>query len=235
MKNISEKIRLLYSRASVSDVPERIDALNPQDPWPIRWKYHHIYRYRLAKRYCHDKRVLDAGCGYGYGSFMLSGGSKEVVGIDISEEAIQIAERRYSNPNLEFLLMNAEEMSFNNQFDVIVAFENIEHLEAPGLFLDKVRLYLEPDGVFIVSTPNKKYTGDNPYHFKEYSHEQFQQVLKGYFQEVKIEGQGLKSRFLYPVYFLENYIPWLTWLPCFLGKFSSRKSTVMIAICKKPL
>ncbi|MFC1964477.1 class I SAM-dependent methyltransferase [Chloroflexota bacterium] len=224
---------MFHFRADVSDIPERIDALNSQNPWPIRWKYHHIYRYHLAKRYCHNKRVLDAGCGYGYGSFMLSSVSEKVVGIDISEEAIQIAKKRYSNPNVEFLLMNTKEMNFNNQFDVIIAFEHIEHLRDPGLFLSKACLYLEPGGIFIVSTPNKIYTGDNPYHFKEYSHKQFQQVLKSYFQEVKIEGQYLKSYFLYPVYFLEKYIPWLTYISCFLGRCSSRKSAVMIAICKK--
>ena len=179
--------------------------------------------------------MLDAGCGYGYGSFMLSKISKKVVGIDISEEAIQVAEKRYTSPNLVFMVMDVEKMGFHNQFDVIIAFENIEHLENPGLFLGKARFYLEADGVFIVSTPNKKYTGENPYHSKEYSREQFEQVLKSYLKEVKIEGQYLKSRFLYPVYFLESYIPWLTWLPCILGKFSSRKSTVMIAICRNPL
>jgi 2-polyprenyl-3-methyl-5-hydroxy-6-metoxy-1,4-benzoquinol methylase len=232
---IIEKMKSLASRDNVRDVPERIDALDSHDPWPIRWRYHHIYRYRLAKKYCQKKWVLDAGCGYGYGSFMLSRVSKKVVGIDISEDTIQMAKKRYSSPNLEFMEMDVEKMSFDSKFDVIISFENIEHIENPGIFLDKARFHLDPRGVFIISTPNKKYTGSNPYHSKEYNREQFEQFLKQYFQVLKIEGQYLKSRFLYPIYFLESYIPWLTWLPCFLGKLSSRKSTVMIAVCRNPL
>ena len=217
-------------------VPERIDALNPDDPWPVRWRYHHIYRYYLARRFCRGKKVLDVGCGYGYGSFILSSVSEKVVGIDISEKAIQSAKEQYSKRNIDFLVMDAEWMKFPDQFDVIVSFENIEHLKHPELFLSRATSLLKPDGILIVSSPNKKYTrGDNPYHFIEYSYEDFKALLSKYFTEVKIQGQYLLKWYsLYPLRVLENRIPRLTLIPCFLGKPFPRQSSVLIAIAREP-
>jgi 2-polyprenyl-3-methyl-5-hydroxy-6-metoxy-1,4-benzoquinol methylase len=127
IKKIIEKIRLLFLNKfpSPNDIPEMVDALNPKAPWPIGWKYHHIYRYWRAQKYYHNKKVLDVGCGYGYGSFVLSNVSKKVVGIDISDEAIQIAKKRYSKSNIEFFLMDAEKMDFDDRFDIIVFFKAI--------------------------------------------------------------------------------------------------------------
>ena len=216
--------------------PERIDVLNPKDPWPTRWKYHHIYRYYLAKKYCKNKDVLDVGCGYGYGGFILSKVSRRVVGIDKDKGAINIAQERYSQPNIDFLLMDATDIKLNNCFDTIVSFENIEHIKNPESFLKKIPSLLKPNGLIIISTPNKKFTsGENPYHFNEYTYEGFEQLLKKYFQNIRIEGEYLKSFLLYPVYFLESFIPCLTLIPCILGKYFPKKSTVMIAICKNPI
>jgi 2-polyprenyl-3-methyl-5-hydroxy-6-metoxy-1,4-benzoquinol methylase len=219
-----------------SDIPERLDALNPDDPWPVRWKYHHIYRYHLAKRFCRGKKVIDVGCGYGYGSFILSTVSEKVVGIDISEEAIHSAKERYPKWNIDFFVMDAERMKFSDRFDVIVSFENIEHLRNPELFLAEAASLLKSDGVLIVSSPNKKYTrGDNPYHFTEYDYDGFKELLSKYFAKVKIQGQYLLKWYsLYPLRVLENRIPRLTLIPCFLGKPFPRRSSVLIAIARKP-
>lgn len=216
--------------------PERIDALNPDDPWPIRWKYHHIYRYHLAKRYCRNKKVLDVGCGYGYGSFILSTVSKKVVSIDVSEEAIRSAKERYSKANLDFLTMDAERMDFPDHFDVIVSFENIEHLGHPDFFLARAASLLKPSGLLIISSPNRRYTrGDNPYHFKEYGYDGFKDLLGKHFAKVRIQGQYLLKWYsLYPLRVLENRFPRVTLIPCILGKPFPRRSAVLIAVAGKP-
>ena len=74
-------------------VPERIDALDKNSGFPRSWSYHHIYRYNLTKKYCKNKIVLDVGCGYGYGSFILSKICKSIIGIDLSKKAIHIAKK----------------------------------------------------------------------------------------------------------------------------------------------
>ena len=66
-------------------MPERL-SINDQS---ILYGYaHHIQRYEFALNYCGHKRVLDAGCGTGYGSYYLSiNGASEVIGVDIAADA----------------------------------------------------------------------------------------------------------------------------------------------------
>ncbi|HAV76436.1 MAG TPA: hypothetical protein DCX53_03685, partial [Anaerolineae bacterium] len=73
-----------------------------------------------------------------------------VVGIDISDENLS-AMRALGYQNL--YNMDAESFSFDEKFDTIVAGELIEHLSNPGLFLDRARIHLKPDGRLIVTTP----------------------------------------------------------------------------------
>src|SRR5947209_10327949 len=62
----------------------------------------HIARYAFAARLAHGKRVLDAGCGAGYGSAELAHTAQSVIGMDISAEAVEFARANYRLPNLTF-------------------------------------------------------------------------------------------------------------------------------------
>ena len=55
----------------------------------------HLIVYKFANDFCKNKKVLDAGCGEGYGSWFLSEDANEVIGIDVSCEAIQHAQKKY--------------------------------------------------------------------------------------------------------------------------------------------
>ena len=47
----------------------------------------HIQRYTLVSEYCRGKRVLDAGCGTGYGStYLMGAGAASVTGVNIADE-----------------------------------------------------------------------------------------------------------------------------------------------------
>ena len=49
----------------------------------------HVVRYAFAAALCRGRRVLDVACGEGYGSAMLAAaGAAQVVGVDISQEAV---------------------------------------------------------------------------------------------------------------------------------------------------
>ena len=50
--------------------------------------YEHWHRYAFASQFAADLKVLDAACGEGYGAYLLAGSAAEVVGVDLSEEAV---------------------------------------------------------------------------------------------------------------------------------------------------
>ena len=57
----------------------------------------HLKRYDFAVRYCDGKRVLDIGCGVGYGSLHLANKATMVIGVDNATEAVQYAQKNYSS------------------------------------------------------------------------------------------------------------------------------------------
>src|SRR3954463_13309987 len=65
--------------------------------------YEHWHRYCIVQEVARGRSVLDAACGEGYGSFLLAQTAREVVGIDISAEAIEHARSRYVAPSLRYV------------------------------------------------------------------------------------------------------------------------------------
>jgi SAM-dependent methyltransferase len=157
--------------------------------------YEHMARYIFAADFVKDKTVLDAGCGSGYGTdFLASQGAKYALGIDISPEAIAYAQAHYQRDNLEYRVMDVTEPDLNDRsFDVIVAFELIEHLQNQERFLAEMARVLKNDGLFIISTPNREVyrlgLEPNPFHTKEFNFEEFYQILSRYFYNVKVLAQ----------------------------------------------
>lgn len=104
--------------------------------------------------------ILDVGCGLGASSLYLAKNYRaSVTGITISsvqvEMATQAAEREALNVN--FLMMDAEAMSFQNQFDVIWCVESISHLQNREAFFGSAAKLLKPAGsVAIIDWFNKK-------------------------------------------------------------------------------
>jgi len=167
----------------------------------------HMARYAFASRLAHGKRVLDAGCGAGYGSAELARAADSVAGIDCAAEAIEFARGNYRLPNLRFEQASCTELPYaDGSFELVVAFEVIEHLDHWREFLLEARRVLAASGQFIVSTPNKLYytesrgtEGANPFHVHEFDFEEFQGELKRVFPHV--------------VMFLENHVEGVTFQP----------------------
>lgn len=158
----------------------------------------HVQRYRFASRYVCGKRVLDAGCGVGYGSRLLAdSGASQVVAVDISRDALDIAEKQFAHERLKFLCDDCQTLSrVQGPFDVIVSLEALEHLQDDRSFLSRVARLLAPDGVLIVSTPNKSFSiGGNPYHVREYTVTDFRRLLEECFNQVTVVGQHWTGAF----------------------------------------
>jgi SAM-dependent methyltransferase len=173
--------------------------------------YEHWHRYSYALPFVEGKCVLDVASGEGYGSAFLAAHARLVYGVDISEEAVQHARRSYSRDNLHYIQGGAEAIPIPGEhcFDVIVSFETIEHLDQEGQdrFAAEVGRLLKPDGVLLVSTPNRAtYSKDgvqgNPYHFHEFSKDEFLAFLHRSFAHVR-----LMSQHVYPVSYMWNLEP----------------------------
>jgi len=124
----------------------------------------HLTRYYISSKYCINKIVADVGCGCGYGSFILSEKAKEVIGYDISSEAIAYAQKYYKKENIKYF----ENNFINNvktKFDVIVCLETIEHLsKSIESSLNQLVKLLRKKGVIVLSFPEKEKKKSNIYH-----------------------------------------------------------------------
>ena len=165
----------------------------------------HVARYAFARRYAEGQRVLDAGCGTGYGSAELAQSAAEVTGVDISSDAIEYAVANYPIPGLRFLESSCTAVPFPDEsFDLLVAFEVIEHLTDYRAFLDECGRLLTRNGLFIVSSPNKRYyastraaTGPNPYHEHEFEAAEFADELKRVYPNVRLLLQNRVESFAF--------------------------------------
>ena len=156
----------------------------------------HRRLYEFALQYVEGKRVVDVGCGEGYGSAMLAGRATSVVGVDISEEAVAHAAAKYSLENVEFRCAPAERLSLPDaSFDVLVCLEVIEHARDYVAAVEEMRRVLHPEGTLILSTPNKNVTSPrrpmplNIYHLHEFTIREARGLLRRYFSEVEFFSQ----------------------------------------------
>jgi len=158
----------------------------------------HIYRYIFAASLAENKVVLDVACGTGYGvGYLADKGSSEVVGVDISMEAVGYARERFSKDNkASFICADAIRLPFlDNAFDIVVSFETIEHIRQYRKFLAECRRVLKDGGLLICSTPNRRIFSPNlakpinTFHVKEFWPEEFYRLLRRYFADMTLYGQ----------------------------------------------
>ena len=192
--------------------PERIA---PGDAYWEQLIGEHRQRYEFAAaRVPAGARVLDAGCGVGYGTALLADhGAAHVVGVDISAGALAVARTQFARPNATWIeedCVTLAQAGGRGPFDVIVNFETLEHVSDPERFLDRVVALLAPGGTFLVSTPNRlamnRLQGApagsptaNPFHSLEFSAKELEAMLARRFTQVTLSYQALvpAERMLY--------------------------------------
>jgi 2-polyprenyl-3-methyl-5-hydroxy-6-metoxy-1,4-benzoquinol methylase len=171
---------------------ERIIPNNVIDPVSLA---EHYSRYYFALQFLRPTdKILDAACGVGYGSDILSRVSQSVIGGDINNESLEYGKSHYANEKLTFQFLDIRDLPFpKNSFDVFTSFETIEHIGDQEIYLSEAVRVLKPGGLFIVSTPNKilynKGIMPNEFHVKELTSVEFQVLLCQYFNKVQLYGQ----------------------------------------------
>jgi SAM-dependent methyltransferase len=161
--------------------------------------YEHAHRYAYAARFASGRAALDVGSGEGYGAAMLARVAPRVVGLDIAPEAVGHARKTYGDlPNLRFGVADAERLPVPPEsVGLVTCFEVVEHVPHPMMLLDEVQRVLRPDGVFIVSTPDKaayaasRHDEPNEFHLSEMDLQEFEDALARRFGTVAIMGQRL--------------------------------------------
>ena len=156
----------------------------------------HMSRYTYASAIAEGKRVLDVGCGCGYGTYYLAlKGAASVLGIDRAHEAIEFARTHYRHTSLKFAVMDAYNLALEGTFDLVTCFEVFEHVEKPRRLLEEICRVVRDDGLALISTPNRLTyraggpSGKNPFHFREYDEGEFRDVLSEFFGSVTLLGQ----------------------------------------------
>jgi 2-polyprenyl-3-methyl-5-hydroxy-6-metoxy-1,4-benzoquinol methylase len=151
----------------------------------------HLGRYWWAAQFAEGRRVLDAGCGIGYGSNMLAqAGATEVTGVDIAESVIEAA-RPGAAPGVTLQAGDVAALDFPAEsFDLVVCFEVIEHVEDTDGVLDELARVLAPGGLLLISSPNReRYVPGNPHHRYEFTPEELRATLGRRFGEVRLLRQ----------------------------------------------
>jgi len=156
----------------------------------------HWHRYHFAARWAAGKRVLDVACGEGYGSALLARHAASVTGVDISPQAVEHARRAYAAlGNVGFACAPCTRLPLDDaSVDLAVSFETIEHIAEQEQFMDELARVLTPEGVLILSCPNKLEYSDkrgfaNEFHVKELYREELEALLSARFPAIEWYGQ----------------------------------------------
>jgi ubiquinone/menaquinone biosynthesis C-methylase UbiE len=156
----------------------------------------HWHRYHFAALLAKGLRVVDAACGEGYGSDFLARHAASVVGADISPEAIAHARAAYAGTaNLSFVQAPCTKLPLPDESaDLFVSFETVEHIGEQEEFLDEIARVLTPDGLLLLSCPNKREYSDrrdyrNEFHVKEIYRDELAALVARRFRHARWYGQ----------------------------------------------
>jgi 2-polyprenyl-3-methyl-5-hydroxy-6-metoxy-1,4-benzoquinol methylase len=99
--------------------------------------------------------VLDVGCGNGVIARSLGKLGFKVLGIDVSEKAIEKANQLNVYPSVQFKVISAEQLNTEGKkYDAVICSEVLEHLSKPETLLKTLHQCLADDGFLIVTVPN---------------------------------------------------------------------------------
>jgi ubiquinone/menaquinone biosynthesis C-methylase UbiE len=146
--------------------------------------------------------VLDAGCGTGIGTNILSHNARFVWGIDVNPESVKFAQQIFTRPNIKFDtadLTNLPPREFAH-FHQILCVDVIEHVDDYQAVLNSLKKFFRPGVTKLwISTPNRnneKIQKDKPkneFHVREWTLGEAWDILTKNFQHVTIYDHTLEK------------------------------------------
>jgi SAM-dependent methyltransferase len=137
------------------------------------WFRRHEAAYEFALGHVRG-RVLEVGCGEGYGTALLAAAAEQILGVDYDAITIAHATRAYAD--VAFVRGNLAALPVPSEsVDVLATLQVIEHVWNHPEFVRECRRALRPDGLLLVTTPNRLTFSPgrdepvNPFHTKEFT------------------------------------------------------------------
>ena len=141
------------------------DSITPWEKRGMRYcirRINNMTVYVWCVWYCLRKKILDIGCGKGDGLLILSYFADSVTGVDFGPKEIKYALLHHYYSPVRLIQLDLEKEWLEEKFDVITAFEILEHLEHPELLLPKIAKNCK---MFIFSVPHN---APAPFHKQVY-------------------------------------------------------------------
>ena len=228
---------------------KRLDPNNPKTN-PAE-KILHLSRYQYAtkiiNKFRHNKKItiLDAACGFGYGSKILQSKThSNVIGVDLDPILVKyLTKTNKKNRKMKFIKSNIKSLPFSDcSIDYVVCFETIEHLEkTDGIrAIKEFKRVLKKNGMIIISSPNANLTKliqrifpkyNNLFHLHEYQPGELERILKkNKFAVMERRGQYL---FFPIIYLFARYLFFLNFLFMPTKLFPLSISRYFIIVAKK--
>lgn len=101
------------------------------------------------------KAAIDIGCGAGLLAEPLARLGARMTGVDAAPENIAAAQAHAAAMGLEIAYRCADIATFEGRFDLVTSMEVVEHVVDPAAFIRALSDRLAPDGLMILSTPNR--------------------------------------------------------------------------------
>jgi SAM-dependent methyltransferase len=156
----------------------------PGVPEENYWFRRHEIAYRYALPHVTGRRVLEVGCGEGYGTALLASAAAAVIGVDY--DALTTAHAAVTYPRARFVRGNLAALPVPTaSVDVVATLQVIEHVWNHPEFVRQCRRVLRPGGLLLVTTPNRLTFSPgldqpvNPFHTKEFSAAELVELLTG--------------------------------------------------------
>lgn len=130
------------------------------------------------------KVVLDAGCGNGYIARKMAKNAKKVVGVDFTEELVDIAKGKSKNlKNLEFKTASVEKLPFKDEsFDVVLCNMVLMDLENLDAAVSEISRVVKRKGLVVISTQHPAFeNAHKDYPLRNEKKEEIGRVVTDYF------------------------------------------------------
>lgn len=163
----------------------------------------HLAAYRFVHHYLAGKRVLELGCGSGYGVLAMETVTvNDFFAVDLDLQAVRYAKNLSAGmAGIHYGVTDGCHLMFSDHvFDLVYSFQVIEHVKDQAGFMAEMIRVTRPGGTILFSTPNRiTYQVENrgkknPFHHHEFDLGELDAFLKEFNIHFEIKGIAKSAR-----------------------------------------